>query len=81
MNINIENIEFFLFIAAIVAMLARLLKIPYTIGLVLAGIGIRTTNSNATSIGNYYCHLWGCRFFCLRSRLNYEANVASDGRN
>jgi monovalent cation:H+ antiporter, CPA1 family len=40
MNINIEKIEYFLFIAAIVAMLARLLKIPYTIGLVLAGIGL-----------------------------------------
>jgi CPA1 family monovalent cation:H+ antiporter len=40
MNLNIEQIEFFLFIAAIVAMVARLIKIPYTIGLVVAGIAI-----------------------------------------
>ena len=40
MNLNIEQIEFFLFIAAIVAMVARLIKIPYTIGLVIAGIAI-----------------------------------------
>jgi CPA1 family monovalent cation:H+ antiporter len=38
MNLNIEQIEFFLLVAAIVAMVARLLKIPYTIGLVIAGI-------------------------------------------
>jgi hypothetical protein len=46
-----------------------------------SSFGIRTTNSNATSLGNYYCHFWGCRFFGLRSRLNDEAHVASDGRN
>ncbi len=40
MNLNIEQIEFFLFVAAIVAMVARLIKIPYTIGLVIAGIAI-----------------------------------------
>lgn len=40
MNLNIEQIQFFLFVAAIVAMVARLLKIPYTIGLVIAGIAI-----------------------------------------
>jgi CPA1 family monovalent cation:H+ antiporter len=38
MNLNIEQIEFFLLVAAIVAMVARRLKIPYTIGLVIAGI-------------------------------------------
>lgn len=38
MNLNIEQIEFLLLVAAIVAMLARLLKIPYTIGLVIAGL-------------------------------------------
>lgn len=38
MNLNIEQIELFLLVAAIVAMVARLLKIPYTIGLVIAGI-------------------------------------------
>ncbi len=40
MNLNIEQIELFLFVAAIVAMVARLIKIPYTIGLVIAGIAI-----------------------------------------
>ncbi|MBD2188483.1 cation:proton antiporter [Pseudanabaena mucicola] len=40
MNLNIEQVEFFLFIAAIVAMVARLIKIPYTIGLVIAGLAI-----------------------------------------
>lgn len=40
MNLNIEQIAFFLFVAAIVAMVARLIKIPYTIGLVVAGIAI-----------------------------------------
>lgn len=38
MDFNIEQIEFLLLVAAIVAMVARLLKIPYTIGLVIAGI-------------------------------------------
>jgi CPA1 family monovalent cation:H+ antiporter len=36
----IERIEFLLLIAAVVAMLARRLKIPYTVGLVLAGIAL-----------------------------------------
>ena len=40
MSLSIEQIEFFLFIAAIVAMVARLIKIPYTIGLVIAGIAL-----------------------------------------
>jgi len=40
MNISIEQIETLLLIAAIVAMVARLLKIPYTVGLVLAGIAL-----------------------------------------
>jgi len=40
MELNIEKIEILLFIAAIVAMTARLLKIPYTIALVLAGIAL-----------------------------------------
>ena len=38
MNFNIEQVELLLLVAAIVAMVARLLKIPYTIGLVVAGI-------------------------------------------
>lgn len=38
MELSIEQIEFLLLIAAIVAMIARRLKIPYTVGLVLAGI-------------------------------------------
>ena len=40
MEISIETVEILLLIAAIVAMLARRLKIPYTVGLVLAGIGL-----------------------------------------
>ena len=40
MNLKIEQVEFFLFVAAIVAMVARLIKIPYTVGLVAAGIAI-----------------------------------------
>jgi CPA1 family monovalent cation:H+ antiporter len=38
MNISIEYIATFLLIAAIVAMAARRLKIPYTVGLMLTGI-------------------------------------------
>ncbi len=38
MELTIERVEILLLIAAIVAMLARRLKIPYAIGLVLAGI-------------------------------------------
>ena len=38
MELTIERVEILLLIAAIVAMLARRLRIPYTIGLVLAGI-------------------------------------------
>src|ERR1043165_932630 len=37
---KIETIELLLLIAAVVAMLARRLRIPYSIGLVLAGIAL-----------------------------------------
>ena len=40
MEVTIENIEFLLLIAALVAMLAQRVRIPYTVGLVLAGIGL-----------------------------------------
>ena len=40
MGISIEKVEILLLIAAVVAMLARRLKIPYTVGLVLAGIAL-----------------------------------------
>ena len=40
MKLSIEQIEILLLIAAVVAMLARRLKIPYTVGLVLAGIAL-----------------------------------------
>ena len=40
MGISIEKVEILLLIAALVSMLARRLKIPYTVGLVLAGIGL-----------------------------------------
>ena len=36
----IEKIEFLLLLAAIVAMVARKLHLPYSVGLVLAGIGL-----------------------------------------
>jgi len=38
MNISIERIEILLLIAAIVAMAARRLRVPYTVGLMLTGI-------------------------------------------
>lgn len=38
MSLSIEYIAIFLLIAAIVAMTARRLKIPYTVGLMLTGI-------------------------------------------
>ena len=37
---TLERIEFLLLVAALVAMLARRLRIPYTVGLVLAGAGL-----------------------------------------
>lgn len=40
MNISIEQIETLLLIAAIVAMAARRLRVPYTIGLMLAGVAL-----------------------------------------
>ena len=40
MNLRIENFEELLLIAAVVAMLARKLRLPYTVGLTLAGIGV-----------------------------------------
>ena len=40
MDVRIENIEELLLIAAVVAMLARKLRLPYTVGLTLAGIGV-----------------------------------------
>ncbi len=39
-GLNIETIEIILLIGAVVAIVARRLKIPYTVGLVVAGIGI-----------------------------------------
>lgn len=38
--IQVERIAFLLFVAAIVAMLARRLRLPYTVGLVITGIGL-----------------------------------------
>ncbi|HXI23814.1 MAG TPA: sodium:proton antiporter [Pyrinomonadaceae bacterium] len=40
MTLSIERIEILLLIAALVAMLARRLNIPYSIGLVFAGVGL-----------------------------------------
>src|SRR6266480_4544223 len=39
-TLTIERIEILLLIAAVVAMLARRLRVPYSIGLVVAGIGL-----------------------------------------
>ncbi|MCU1266792.1 MAG: nhaP [Acidobacteria bacterium] len=40
MTLTIERIEILLLIAAVVAMLARRLRVPYSVGLVVAGIGL-----------------------------------------
>ena len=40
MGLSIERIEILLLIAAVVAMLARRLRVPYSIGLVFAGIAL-----------------------------------------
>ncbi|MEP7354480.1 MAG: sodium:proton antiporter [Acidobacteriota bacterium] len=40
MGINIEKLELLLLVAAVVAMLARKLRVPYSVGLVVAGIGL-----------------------------------------
>lgn len=40
MGLNIERLELLLLIAAVVAMLARRFRVPYSVGLVLAGIAI-----------------------------------------
>ncbi len=40
MDLNIEKVEILLLIAAIVAIAARRLRFPYTIALVLAGVGL-----------------------------------------
>jgi monovalent cation:H+ antiporter, CPA1 family len=40
MGLSIEKIEILLLIAAVVAMIARRLRVPYSIGLVFAGIGL-----------------------------------------
>ena len=40
MQLTIENVEFLLLIAALVAMVAQRVHIPYTVGLVLAGIAL-----------------------------------------
>jgi CPA1 family monovalent cation:H+ antiporter len=40
LGLNIEIVEMLLLVAAVVAMLARRVRVPYSIGLVLAGIGL-----------------------------------------
>lgn len=42
-GLSIENIEVLLCVAAIVALIARRLRLPYTVGLVVAGAGIAAT--------------------------------------
>ena len=40
MELSIERIELLLLIAAVVSMAARALRLPYTVGLVLTGVGL-----------------------------------------
>lgn len=40
MGLNIESVELLLLVAAVVAMLARRLRVPYSVGLVVAGISL-----------------------------------------
>ena len=40
MTLNVERLEVLLLVAAIVAMAARRLRLPYTVELVLAGVGL-----------------------------------------
>ncbi len=40
MGLDVERIEILLLVAAVVAMLVRRLRLPYTVGLVLAGIAL-----------------------------------------
>ena len=40
MGLSVEKIEVLLLVAAVVAMLARRLRVPYSIGLVIAGVGL-----------------------------------------
>jgi len=40
LGLSIERVEILLLIAAVVCMLARRLRLPYTVGLVIAGIGV-----------------------------------------
>jgi monovalent cation:H+ antiporter, CPA1 family len=40
LGLNIESVELLLLVAAVVAMLARRLRVPYSVGLVLAGISL-----------------------------------------
>jgi CPA1 family monovalent cation:H+ antiporter len=46
MELSVERVAVLLFIAAVIAMLARRLKIPYTVGLVLAGIALALSSFN-----------------------------------
>jgi monovalent cation:H+ antiporter, CPA1 family len=44
MTSNLSQIGFLLFVSALMAMLTRRLRLPYTVGLVLAGMGIYFTH-------------------------------------
>ncbi|RYG36173.1 sodium:proton antiporter [bacterium] len=46
LELKIESVEAFLLIAAVVALLARRLRLPYTVGLLLAGIAVAFTPWN-----------------------------------
>ena len=40
MTVDLSQLGFLLFVSALVAMLTRRLRLPYTVGLVLAGMGL-----------------------------------------
>lgn len=68
MDLRIEQIEELLLLAAVVAMIARKLRLPYTVGLTLAGIGV--------ALGHFSLHLELTRdliFTALLPPLIFEA--------
>jgi CPA1 family monovalent cation:H+ antiporter len=40
MNLSVESVALLILIAALVAMVARRLRLPYTVGLVITGVGL-----------------------------------------
>jgi monovalent cation:H+ antiporter, CPA1 family len=72
----IENAEFLLLVAALVAMLARLLRLPYTVGLVVTGIGL-----GFVKIVPDVPLTEGLLYLVLLPPLIFEAAIAIDWRD